>query len=63
MAIIENGIFPKLTGEDARVFQERAKARESGTNVEELHKIKEGLREALEFLSGPETSKKDRHSG
>ncbi len=50
MAIIENGLFPRLSGEDAVKFQERAKAREAGTNVQELRKIKDGLKEALEFF-------------
>jgi hypothetical protein len=58
MAIIENRVFPKLTGEDARIFEERAAARKAKTNGAELKQIRKGLWEALEFLSGS-SKKKD----
>ena len=62
MAIIENGLFPKLSGEDARIFKERAEARKIGANSEELRKIKDGLKEALEFFSGASETRKGQPS-
>ncbi len=50
MAIVEDGLFPRLSGDDAALFQQRAKSRQEGSNAQELRKIKDGLKEALEFF-------------